>query len=560
MPLYDQRGQPIDLAALKTNMLLEELSRSGGARTFAADHPSAGLTPQRLAHLLREAEDNDPRRYFGLAEEMEEKDLHYLSVLNTRKRQVAQLEITVEAASDDKADQKAADLVRELLDSFDEQTLFDMLDAVGKGISLTEIIWETSGKAWMPVSFEWVDPRLIDFDDLTRREPMLKTIAGRVALPPWKFVVLSLASKSGLPIRGGLARAAAWAYLFKNFDIKDWVRFAEAYGQPLRVGKFHAGATEAEKRSLLRSVAALGSDAAAIIPQSMAIEFIEAKSQGTAGELYKGLAEYLDQQISKAVLGQTATTDAIAGGHAVGKEHNQVREDIERSDAQALARALNHGLVRPVVDLNLGPPAGKRYPKIAIGRPDQADAKLMIEAVEKLTPFGFRVGQSAIRQAVGLKEPEADDEVFSSPSTAAEPAISDPSQETPSGRVRTRPQPSVATRRPHPRPYSPYSPLNGIDGARRGSQIALAALGAPERDGLDDLADQLIREVSDPEDEMIRTLQALVDDPAITSLQELGRRLLALQPALTSERLAIALGDAMALAELAGRADIADGV
>ena len=36
-------------------------------------------------------------------------------------------------------------------------------------------------------------------------------------------------------------------YLFKNYDLKDWVSFAEVYGLPLRLGKYAPGASEADK-------------------------------------------------------------------------------------------------------------------------------------------------------------------------------------------------------------------------------------------------------------------------------------------------------------------------
>ena len=72
-------------------------------------------------------------------------------------------------------------------------------------------------------------------------------------LVPYKFIVHVAKAKAGLPIRGGLARAAGWAYLFKNYVLKDWVTFAEVYGQPLRVGKYGPGATEQDKETLLQS-------------------------------------------------------------------------------------------------------------------------------------------------------------------------------------------------------------------------------------------------------------------------------------------------------------------
>ena len=51
--------------------------------------------------MLREAETGVSIRHLELAEETEEKNLHYLSVLGTRKRQVAQLDLKVIPAGDD---------------------------------------------------------------------------------------------------------------------------------------------------------------------------------------------------------------------------------------------------------------------------------------------------------------------------------------------------------------------------------------------------------------------------------------------------------------------------
>ena len=70
--------------------------------------------------------------------------------------------------------------------------------------------------------------------------------------------------------------------------------------------------------------------------------------------VFEGMASYFDKQISKVVLGQTGTTDV---GQHVGtaNAHEKVREDIEASDAAQLSATLNRDLVRPLVDLNLGP-------------------------------------------------------------------------------------------------------------------------------------------------------------------------------------------------------------
>lgn len=408
--LVDMHGRPISTRLLRTEQAGAELRAT---RRNDAFHPASGLTPQRLARVLRDSIDGDPEPYLALAEDMEERNEHYAGVLGTRKRQVAALEITVEAASDAAEDVAAADLVREVTqrDRFRDE-LIDILDAVGKGFSATEILWDTSEGQWRPKAFKWRDPRWFRFDRDDPERLLLRGVSRDEPLTPFGWIVHTAKAKSGLPIRGGLARGAAWSFLFKAFTLKDWAIFSESYGQPLRLGKFGPGATEEDKAKLMQAVAGIASDYAAIVPETMAIDFIEAKLTGSL-DLYERRADWLDRQISKLVLGQTGTTDAIAGGHAVGKVHDEVRADIEEADARQLAASLNRDLVRPLVDLNLGPRSA--YPAIRIGRPDEVDVTALVENVAKLVPLGLKVGMSTLRDHLGLPDPDPDEELLGAP-------------------------------------------------------------------------------------------------------------------------------------------------
>ncbi|MFC5037210.1 DUF935 domain-containing protein [Tianweitania sediminis] len=414
MPLLDAYGRPIDIRALKQE---QAAPTSAGVRRHDAMHPAAGLTPGRLARLLRDSIEGDPEQYLALAEDIEERDQHYASVLGTRKMQVSGLEITVDAAGDDAAAVKHADLIREVIDRDAFQgELRDVLDALGKGFSATEILWDTSEGQWRPRELKWRDPRWFIFDRIDGETLKLREGGEGVPLKPFGWIVHHAKAKSGLPIRGGLARGAAWAFMFKAYTVKDWAIFCEAYGQPLRLGKFDPGASERDKEVLLEAVTSIGVDYAAIIPQAMTVEFVEAKISGNH-ELYEKRADWLDRQISKLVLGQTATTDAIAGGHAVGKTHDKVREDIEAADAQQLAATLNRDLARPLVDLNFG--KQKLYPRIRIRRPIDLDT--FMGHVDKFVRLGGRVGVSVVRDKIGLPDPGADDELLGTPAKAADP-------------------------------------------------------------------------------------------------------------------------------------------
>jgi phage gp29-like protein len=419
--LVDARGRPLRAPPA---VLRQEIAAptTMGVRSIISGHPAQGLTPGRLAALLRGAEQGDAIAYLELAEEMEEKDLHYLSVLGTRKRQVAQLPITVEPAGESAEEKADAQLVQDWLDrDLLEAELFDILDAVGKGLSATEIIWEFSETAWLPAKLKWRDPRFFELDQVTGEELLLRDVGPSTRLPPAKFLVHFHQAKSGIPIRGGIARAVAWGYMFKNYAIKDWVAFLETYGMPLRVGKYDNGESTANIQTLLDALAQLGSDAAAAFPRTMDVEFIDGKAGTAPNDLWRSMAEYIDDQVSKVVLGQTNTTDAKAGGLGSGQAqvHNDVRGDIERADAKLLAATLNEQLVKPIVMLNRGPRL--RYPRIKIGRPDEVDVAAMVSAVTALVPLGVEISAEDVRERAGLPAPKPGAKLLASAQAAQEP-------------------------------------------------------------------------------------------------------------------------------------------
>lgn len=427
--LDPKTGQPI-VKEVMTQRLAE--ATITGVRQAVGMAVTGGLSPQDLASVLRGAEDGDPERYLQLAEEIEEKEPHYLSVLGTRKRQVSQLDMTISASSENDAQsKKIADWAQEqFLDSgLIDDALFDILDAVGKGFSLSEIIWDIEGASWNITALEYVDPRFVRFDRATRRVPLLRADNDGgigLPLPPYKFVFQQIKAKSGLPIRAGLARPAAWAWMFKNFAVKDWVQFCEIYGMPWRVGSYPPGATQDDKDELLRAVSSLSSDAAAIKPANMLIEFQDASGKASGG-VHEGLARFMDEQLSKLVLGQTGTTDATPGKLGGQEDHSKVREDIERADAKALMACLNRQLVRPGVDLNFGPQV--KYPWLWIGRPEPKNAKLMVDTAALLVPRGLKVRAADLRAATGFDEPQDGDEVLTAPAGGAAPTSSVPNND-----------------------------------------------------------------------------------------------------------------------------------
>ncbi|WP_333827712.1 phage portal protein family protein [Pararhodobacter sp.] len=322
MALLDAYGRPV-----KTQALVETgTARPGmtGVRQVWAGSAASGLTPVKLASILSACDQGEHTDYVILAEEMEERDPHYASVLGTRKRAVSGVEPVVKAGGDDTQAQKIADAVREAITEHEgfADLVEDMLDGLGKGWSVVEIDWGRSAREWWPERFEHVEPRFIRFDRETLRIPRLLTDTALVEgepFAPFKFLFHTPRLKSGIPLRGGLARLVAFTWMCKAFALKDWVSFAETYGLPLRLGRYGPEATREDVEKLFLAVANIGTDAAAVLPKSMEIEFQNAAGGASGDQLFENLARYLDEQTSKAVLGQTMASGigtAIAGGAA----------------------------------------------------------------------------------------------------------------------------------------------------------------------------------------------------------------------------------------------------
>lgn len=429
--ILDQDGNVIELDVLGEEIATPQLT---GVRQVWQRTVSGGLTPERLITLLEGSINNaNPSDYLTLAEDLEERDGHYFSVLSTRKLAVESIEPIVEAASDDAMDQKIADATREMLAlECVEDARPHLLDGLGKSYAVGETVWDRSGKVWMPERIEERDPRWFRWDELTRRELRLLDQADPInglALAPFKFIVHRPRLKSGLPIRNGLARIVAFLNLCSMYCLKDWMAVLEVLGQPVRVGKYGPSATPRDIAMLRRAVANIGTDAACVIPESMAIEFTQAANISGASGMFKELSTYLDDQKSKIVLGQTNTTDAKSGGMGSGQAevHDRVRGDIRDADGKQLARTLKRDLVRPFVTLNFG--AQYAVPQITIKLPKPENIEQLTKALQVFVPMGMRVEQSIVRDKLGLPDPPADakpeDLLGTPPALAALPAPND---------------------------------------------------------------------------------------------------------------------------------------
>lgn len=375
-----------------------------------AEHPSHFITPQKMRSLFEDAEMGDITAQHELFADIEEKDSDIAANMGTRKRALLTLDWRVNPPRHaTTAEEKNAAIAFELIDGlvqFDDLVM-DLMDAVGHGFAALEIEWQLSDGLYYPKQFvhrpqSWF---LWDKDD----ELLLKTPANPMgeSLWPLAWVVHSHKSRSVQQARNGLFRSLAWLYMFKHYAIHDFAEFLELYGMPIRIGKYGAGATEVEKRTLLRAVAEIGHNAAGIMPEGMEIELHNAANGTTAtSNPFLQMADWCEKSAARLILGQTLTSgaDGKSSTNALGMIHNQVRRDLLVSDAKQIAQTISHQIILPFLQINFPNIDPARVPKFEFDTREAEDIKVFADAIPQLVDVGVQIPESWVRDKLTIPD------------------------------------------------------------------------------------------------------------------------------------------------------------
>lgn len=419
--LFDPYGREIREVLKKP---ISEMVGTVQVRDQWSTYPSVRLTPEKLASLFREADNGDIIRQSELFEEMEEKDPDLASLFQTRKLAVQGLSLDIAQASDSAEDKSIAEFVRENIEDLDlDDAILDLLDAIAKGCAFMEIDWRMDGGKATIGGLDWIHQKRFTFLEhsagwntplpkapklLTDEEP----IRG-IDIPPWKIIYNRYKGRSGFAQRAGLMRTVAYYYLFKNYTIKDWVVFMEKFGQPLRLGKFTASAGEEDKKVLKQALQNLGTDAAAMISDSTMLELLENKTTQSSSDLFGRATEFFNKSYAKAILGQTATTEGTPGALGGEKERGEVRRDLVRADANALAKTLRDQMVWPLVGFNFG--WDKALPSVQFQIEEPEDLNVLASTHKSLVEMGTPIPLSFIQEKYGIPAPVGDEPVLTAP-------------------------------------------------------------------------------------------------------------------------------------------------
>ena len=381
-------------------------------------------------------------------EAMERKDAHYASVLQTRKLSLLGKGYEIQPASEEPRDVEIADFVRwnfeHMRGSF-RQDLIEILDALGKGFSLSEIVYTLAErgpykgkvvlKALKAKDQQYFGFALDDFDNIlddgivqnplishglrlssVLSDKQLQTLgsaqreSANRKLPRTKFVHFAFNSRAENPYGRGLAGVCYWYSWFKTEGgFKFWLVFLEKFGSPTVTVSVSKEASDPDRQKVRNILKALQQETGIVLPEGFELKLLEATRHGEAG--YRQLIEVCNAEISKAVLGQTLTTEqGQRGARSLGQVHQEVLYNLLQFDGEMLEATINEQAVERLVDFNYADV--ETYPAFRIPLKPRKDVLAMTQSLEGLVRMGARIPERYVHDELDIPVPDDDEELL----------------------------------------------------------------------------------------------------------------------------------------------------
>jgi phage gp29-like protein len=343
-------------------------------------------------------------------------DSHLESVWSVRCAATSGAEWFMAAGGEGGREQEAADAFAEELADMDVPRIIEeMMDAVAFGYSPLEVLWTAREGHWGIENIVGKPPQWFEFNQDNRL--VLKTgIFATEELPENRFLLVQHRPSYANPYGVKVFSKCFWPVTFKKNGFRWWTVFVEKYGGAFMYGKYPANAGAQFKEELLSALERMIADAVAIAPEGSEITITSAADKRGGSDVFSAYIKMANAEISKAVLGQTLTTEiGDRGSYAAAETHDKVREHIAAADRRRIAAAFNR-LAAVYSFYNFG---GEVAPPLFQFVEDEDLQSDRAERDVKLHQMGWRPNKTYISREYGipeedfeLKEEQAGEEPF----------------------------------------------------------------------------------------------------------------------------------------------------
>lgn len=261
-----------------------------------------------------------------------------------------------------KTSSKVLQAAEEMIAGLDiERIMRDCLEAVLYGFQAMEIIYEEKNGLITPTDVSAKPQELFFFD--TEGKIRYRPEQGGKGKPTPEHKILLCRSEptSDNPYGTALLSKCYWPVSFKNAGLRFWVNYMERFGMPMLLGKYNRGAASDEAAKLAEELADMNEAGVIVSPSDIDIS-IKEPMRFSSISLYKELIKLCNDEISKALLSETLTTELGSGSYAAAKVHSEVRKEVIISDKRLVEKAFGD-LIKSFTEINF---PGEKAPEFVI--------------------------------------------------------------------------------------------------------------------------------------------------------------------------------------------------
>lgn len=348
----------------------------------------------------------------ALLSERLERNTRIMSALSTRTRGVLGLPFDVQPAETNR--RRAQAIAQRFEDTWPRMMPQGVLEELLRqrctmGLSFAQVVWTSTGGQWLPRLQPW-HLTFVRWDDNEQAFDVQTRDAGRVWVrrgdPRW-FVLG--------PDRAwmrGVVRCLALESTIREFAVRDWARWSEVHGLPIRVARVPASATEVDKSRFLDNIAALGTETTVLAPGGRSkdeagfdLELREASGKGWEG--FDRLIDVIATDVAIAITGHNLTTEVKGGSFAAAQVGDRVRYDYLEADVDDVVQSAREQFIGDWTQYNFGSRDLAPWPHWDASPPEDiqkrsATHKTAGEALSSLRSGGVPVDVRAFAESYGV--------------------------------------------------------------------------------------------------------------------------------------------------------------
>ena len=194
----------------------------------------------------------------------------------------------------------------------------------------------------------------------------------------------------------GMLQQLALIAMYKRAALGDWAQYSQLAGTNFRVVKYRGNIPDADRRAKIRDVVNNAGSGTLDLPSDIDIETSN-QTSSSQNQLFENYIKYLDDQMTKMVLGQTMTTED-GSSRSQAEVHERTQEDIFDADGKYILDMLNWEFYEIFTNM-FGLPTGGRW------KFSESTTQKQVEEIEKdlkLKELGVMFTDQELRLKYGL--------------------------------------------------------------------------------------------------------------------------------------------------------------